>query len=369
MRLLGGGLVTLAFLLASLSLAALPARAQERDTPPPPPPTRGVFAHEDDRGWTGGSSPAGDQGAPPPACDPLDGASCPTTTCEVIVDDDSIFPDGLVWDGDSSVRPIAASEVEATDEINGMVEALMANVYHHPGQVDVRLDLPEYGSMPGGIFAESGRWQRCEEAHLEVVRDQAGNVSALPLRVLDDVIFGPVGVAALIDPVELYERARAELDPPDPPLMTAPPKDGLLFVKMPTWYWLEPGYWDQHSASASSPSGRLTVTVTAEPVMARWDPGDGSQPVLCYDAGREFIEGLHPWRGSECMHIYQHSSTMGADGSDTWVLDVEVLFVASWSMTFNNDANTEYDRGAIDGETRSSTLPLQVGEIQAIIID
>ena len=86
-----------------------------------------------------------------------------------------------------------------------------------------------------------------------------------------------------------------------------------------------------------------------------------------YDAGREFNEGLHPWRGSECMHTYEHSSTTAADGSDTWVLDVEVLFVASWEMTFDN--GTEYQRGAIDGETRQTTLPLQVGEIQASIID
>jgi len=295
--------VQLLCVLVALSLLIVPASAQELPSPPPPPPE--AFAAEGTVGWS--TPPAGDQGAvptAPPACNPLDG--CPFTECELIIDDDSIFPDGLVWDSDPAVRPIPASA-------------------------------------------------------------DAGDVSEYPLRVLDEVTFGPVGVPTLIDPIELYERARAELDPPDPPLMTAPPKDGLLFVKMPAWYWLEPGYWDEYSASAESPGGRLVVTVTAEPVMARWDPGDGSQPILCFDAGREFIIGLSPWRGTECMHIYQHSSTMATDGSDTWVLDVEVLFVASWTMAFDND--TEYDRGAIDSDTRQATLPLQVGEIQAIVID
>jgi len=366
-RLLTKVLFLLFGVVSALSLAPTASAQQGIEAPPPPPPPPRVISHETELILHGpGSTSAGDQGTAP-ACDPLEGAACPFTECERIIDDDSIFPDGLVWDGDRSVEPIEASRVEEADAINDLVEALMNGVYRRPGEFDTRLELPEYGSMPTGVFAESGEWERCEELHFEVVRDDFGNVSELPLAVLDEVSYGPVGTAELIDPVELYERARAQLDPPDPPLMTAPPKDGLLFVKMPTWYWLEPGYWDEYSASASSPSGRLTVTVTAEPVMVRWDPGDGSEPVLCYDAGVEFIVGLHPWRGSECTHIYQHSSTMAPDGSDTWVLDVEVLFVASWTMSFDN--GTDYDRGAIDGETRETSLPLQVGEIQAIIID
>ena len=312
---------------------------------------------------------AGLGGGGGPVCDPL--AGCPVSRCETIIDDDSGFPDGLAWDGDDSVRPLPADSVIVESRLNELANVLAFELI--PSWSDVTLDaidgldLPEYGSMPTGIFAESGQWQECDNWDHTFNYDEDGNASNHTANAPDAVTFGPVGIAALIDPLELYERARAEIDPPEPPVATAPPKDGLLFVKMPTWYWFEPGYWTDYSATAQSPTGRLIVTVTASPIFARWNPGDGTEPVICFDAGVEYVEGLHPWRGTECQHIYQHSSTMATDGSDTWVLDVEVAFALTWSMTF--DTTGLQERGAVDGETRTTSIPLQVGEIQSIVID
>jgi len=320
-------------------------------------------------------------GASGAACGLAEG--CAVTTCEVIIDDDSEFIDGVAWDGDETVRPVAADSIVVTGELNELAMVMAAEAM--PASMDFGLDdvnglsMPEYGSMPTGVFAESGQWQECERFRLNPEAEESdddgsvlGGVLA-DLAALDDVIveavtYGPVGVSAIIDPIDLYEQARAGVDPAEPPVVTAPPKDGLLFVKMPTWYWLEPDYWQDYTASASSPTGRLTVTVTAEPIMATWDPGDGSaRKVVCYDAGKEFVIGINPWTATDCKHIYQHSSTMAPDGSDTWVLDVEVLFAFSWEMQFDN--GVLYERGAVDGATRSSSTPLQVGEIQAIVIE
>jgi len=303
------------------------------------------------------------------ACDPE--AGCPVSRCTTIIDDDSIFPDGLAWDGDEAVEPLPADSVIVESRLNELANVLAMELI--PSWSDVTLEtmpglnMPEYGSMPTGIFAESGQWQECNNWTHTFDYDDDGNASNRTANEPDTITFGPVGIGALIDPIELYERARAQIDPPDPPVMTAPPKDGLLFVKMPTWYWLEPDYWTDYTATAESPTGRLVVTVTATPIAARWDPGDGTPPVTCLDAGVEFIIGLHPWRGTECQHIYQHSSTMAEDGSDTWVLDVEVLFALTWSMTF--DTTGLQERGAVDGESRSASTPLQVGEIQAIVTE
>jgi len=344
--------------------------------------SRGITGHECEVEYDhphDGVSVGADGGTSAQACGLLDG--CAETVCKIIIEDDSAFVDGIAWDGDDTVKPIAADSVVVTDQLHELAMVMAAEAM--PGNVsfelaDIRgLSMPQYGSIPTGVFAETGQWQECERFRLNLDADDSdgdatgGGLAALPDlddRIVEAVTYGPVDIAALIDPVELYERARAEIDPPEPPVMTAPPKDGLLFVKMPTWYWLAPDYWQDYTATATSPTGRLTVTVSAEPILATWDPGDGgARKVVCYDAGREFVEGLHPCRATDCMHIYQHSSTMAPDGSDTWVLDVEVLFAFSWEMQFDN--GTLYDRGASDGATRSISTPLQVGEIQAIIID
>ena len=153
-------------------------------------------------------------------------------------------------------------------------------------------------------------------------------------------------------PAVLAQEARQSVGIPDPPLVTSPPLDRGLVVRMPTWLWLEPGWWRPYSATAEA--GGVTTTVVAEPVRAVWSTGDGE--TVCGGPGIPWRRGL-PDDATSCSFVYTNSSA-GQPGG-TFTLSVTVTFEVSWSSNLGTG-------GELAPVTRTASRAVRVGEIQAI---
>jgi len=161
------------------------------------------------------------------------------------------------------------------------------------------------------------------------------------------------------DPLALRAEALAKLTIPDPPVSSNPPHDEadrFGVVRIPTWFWLDPGYWTPLTESASDPAGLITVSVTATPLYADWTPGDGSLPVRCWNAGLEWTPGLAE-DASDCVHTYVRSSA-GRTGNE-----YELQVAVEWEYTWAIDT---VPQGPFGTTTLTTPFNYAVGEIQAV---
>jgi hypothetical protein len=148
------------------------------------------------------------------------------------------------------------------------------------------------------------------------------------------------------------DEARRSLDLPLPRPALNPP--GAQLVGVPTWLWLE-GAWGPASASASI--GAVSSTVTASPVSATWEMGDGTT-VTC-DAGVPY-DPARPAdaQASPCRHTFTTASRYAEGG--TFPVTVTVTYAVSWTATTGAG-------GPLEGVSRSTTVPVVVQEAQAVI--
>ncbi len=156
-----------------------------------------------------------------------------------------------------------------------------------------------------------------------------------------------------VQPQTLAAEAVRSVDIAPPPLLTSPAVDEVLYTGLPTWLWLDEGWWRAYRATARA--GSVTSAVTATPVRARWSAGDGGHAV-CSGPGLEWRPGMAE-DASECRYTYGRSSAGEADGRFT--LSVTVEFEVSWSSNLG-------EGGRLPGITRSASWEVRVGEIQAI---
>jgi hypothetical protein len=157
----------------------------------------------------------------------------------------------------------------------------------------------------------------------------------------------------LVDPHQLALTALASVAIAPPALRTSPSENGRLYVQLPTWLWLDSTWWQTYEATANT--GRVWSTVRATPVATTWELGDGGS-VSCRGPGTPWRPGLSE-DVSSCTHTYRSSSASRPGG--TFDLEATVTLEVSW--TSNATVG-----GTLPAITRSSTLDVEVGEIQAI---
>lgn len=157
----------------------------------------------------------------------------------------------------------------------------------------------------------------------------------------------------LVDARELAVGALASVGIDAPAIRMSPSENGRTFVQVPTWLWLEQGWWQSYEATANA--GRVWSTVRATPIVTTWILGDG-RSVSCRGPGKPWRPGL-PEDASDCTHTYRTSSATRPAG--VFKLEATVTFEVSWT---SNAAGG----GTLPAITRSSTLAVEVGEIQAI---
>ncbi len=155
------------------------------------------------------------------------------------------------------------------------------------------------------------------------------------------------------DPAALAQQARESVAIPTPPLATSPRADRRLYTRVPTWLWVDPGWWRGYSATATA--GGVSSTVVARPVRAVWTMGDGGQ-TICTGPGTEWRPGMAEGR-STCSYVYKNASA-GQLGN-TFTMTVDVEFAVSWTSSIGPG-------GTLASITRTTARPVQVGEIQAV---
>jgi hypothetical protein len=162
-----------------------------------------------------------------------------------------------------------------------------------------------------------------------------------------------VEVTPPVPPETMRDIAAARLVPPVPVPETSPPLAREAFVRVPTWLWLDAGYWVPLESSETR--GLTTVTVRATPTHARWVMGDGGG-VTCEGPGVSWVSGLAE-DGTDCSYTYLHSSYDEPDGS--FGASVTVTWEFEWWI---NDAY----RGVFGSVDPSTSFAVSVAEIQAI---
>lgn len=156
-----------------------------------------------------------------------------------------------------------------------------------------------------------------------------------------------------VDPYQLALEAVASVEIAPPAIRTSPSENGRLYVQVPTWLWLDTSWWHPYEATANT--GRIWSTVRAAPVATTWDLGDGHS-VSCRGPGTQWRPGLAE-DASDCTHTYRTSSSTQPGG--TYDLNATVTFEVSWS-------SNAMGGGTLPTISRTSTLDVEVGEIQAI---
>lgn len=189
------------------------------------------------------------------------------------------------------------------------------------------------------LYSETGRWllRTCE-------RLTENGVVAVDGALL------PEGGA--VDPAALALEALESVTVPNPTIGTSPAA-GRLVVHVPTWLWVEGGWW--HTYRAEAAAGRVVSTVTVQPTAAVWTMGDGSQ-TTCEGPGTAWAPGL-PEDATDCSHTYTTASDTGDGGRFT--LSVEVGMNVTWSSNAGPG-------GTLPALTRGGDQSVRVGEIQAL---
>lgn len=188
------------------------------------------------------------------------------------------------------------------------------------------------------LYSETGRW---------LTRSCLMDTPTGPVEVFDNLPEGE-----LVDPEALALEALESVTIPDPTIGMSPPA-GSLVVQVPTWLWLSGDWWRAYEATATA--GRVSATVTAEPVETSWSMGDGST-VTCSGPGVAWTPGA-PEDATDCSHTYTSTSADAPGG--TFGLTVTVSLEVGWSS--NSGAG-----GTFDSISRTAGQAVRVGEIQAV---
>ena len=191
----------------------------------------------------------------------------------------------------------------------------------------------------GGVpqHSATGRWLRkvCDGAPVAV-----GGLFLIP-------------EGGIVDPEALAQEAVASIGIAAPSIRTSPEAADRLYVRVPTWLWVDGGWWHSYQATASA--GRVTATVTAQPVATTWVTGDGDS-IVCAGPGVPWQPHLDE-SDTDCAHTYTVSSAGAPEG--TFNLQASVRLEITW--TSNISAG-----GTLPAITRTSSRTVDVGEIQAI---
>ncbi len=206
-------------------------------------------------------------------------------------------------------------------------------------------------SAPGYRFLQDGVEYYWVLVHCEFPGAPAGGT----LRILSGPELGVAGP----DPFALRAEALAKVVLPELVLGSNPPHDTpdrFGVVRIPTWFWMEPSNFDPITESASDGAGIMTVTVTATPLYADWDPGDGATPERCFNAGVAWVSGL-PEDATTCFHTYTYPSV--DEPGNEYTVAVELVWEYTWSID-------GAPQPAFGGTTTAESFPYAVGEIQAV---
>jgi hypothetical protein len=133
---------------------------------------------------------------------------------------------------------------------------------------------------------------------------------------------------------------------------------------MPTWWWVEPGSW--RVLRQRTTAGPVWAEVTATPVSSTWDPGDGSQPLVCAGPGTSYDRSRpESEQSTDCAYTYRRSSAgqpqTGPEENDRFFT---VTVTTTWQVTWTGSGG---NGGTLPPLTRTRSFPLAVAQRQTVV--
>ena len=163
-------------------------------------------------------------------------------------------------------------------------------------------------------------------------------------------VFDPAAPLGQLDvPARAAEEARKLLVIAPPTVRLSPPSGAAQLVGVSTWLWVADPWAPIH---ASATLGGVTATVTATPRSVTWDAGDGTT-VTCHGPGTPYDTARSPaTQHSDCTITFQRRGARS--------LSATVTYDTGWTATTG-------DAEPLDAVTRSTAVPIDVVEAQALI--
>ena len=124
----------------------------------------------------------------------------------------------------------------------------------------------------------------------------------------------PGAVTVVVDPVVVGQQAVQQLGLGSPSIEMAPPSGSPQLVGVATWLWIDPGAWQDKTASASA--GTVTATATAAPSKVVWDMGDGDS-VTCDDPGTPY-SASDPNATTDCSYTWPQAGSYTVTATVYW---------------------------------------------------
>lgn len=181
---------------------------------------------------------------------------------------------------------------------------------------------------------------------------------------IDWVPAGRAGPAvAQVTPAGLAQQASSLLPLPNPVPRTAPDRSdqpglAVTVVNIHTWLWLDRSSWGTRTRTTAVPG--LRVTVTATPVRADWDLGEG-RSVSCgpgtpwRPGGAGADDGFGP-PSPDCDYRFARGSGDGA-----YQATVQSVWRVSWQAS-------DGEQGGLPDLTRTTGFQVGVREFQAVLV-
>lgn len=153
----------------------------------------------------------------------------------------------------------------------------------------------------------------------------------------------------------ITDRAIDRLTMPRPVIAANPSITAQQMVHVPVWWWVQPGWWQAHTATASA--GGLTITARAVPKKITWYAGDGTSTV-CTGPGTPWTIGTNPTAASPtCGYTYTSTSKDKPGGT------FQLRAVVTWDVTWSGGGLS----GTVPGITTTTTTNITVTEFRAVV--
>jgi hypothetical protein len=153
----------------------------------------------------------------------------------------------------------------------------------------------------------------------------------------------------------MIQRAVSQLKIPKPVIASNPGLGTPQVVHVPVWWWVQPGLWRTHTATASLPG--ISITARAAPVKITWHAGDGTA-TACNGPGTAWTADKSPTMASPtCGHTYTTTSRTSPGGK------FALRAVVTWNITWSG--------GGLNGTeppaTTTDDATIEVTELRAVI--
>ena len=166
-----------------------------------------------------------------------------------------------------------------------------------------------------------------------------------------------------VDPAALAKQALDHADLPSPVIPISATLPAVTLTGYPQWLWIDKSAWRTVKAEATADG--VTATAYATPTKVVWDSGDRRelpdlQKKVCNGPGKPLPNNISltsRWKDSDCTYFYSHTS--GREPN----LAFNLTATLAWHVTWAASTGATGDLGTV---TRSSSIPIKVGEYQVV---